>query len=74
MALDRETIWQVAVAMAAVALFVVIAVAVSSVFSANGNISPTGGMALVGSIAAFIILMAGAGVWLERQDFDEDGS
>jgi len=74
MAIDRETVWQIAVALGAVALFVGFAIVVSAVFSANGNLSPTGGIALVGSIAAFIILMAGAGVWLERQDFDEEGS
>lgn len=74
MVADRETVWQIAVAMSAVALFLVFAIVVSAVFSANGNLSPTGGIALVGSITAFIILMAGAGVWLERQDFDEDGS
>jgi hypothetical protein len=37
---------------------------------AGTQISETGGMALVGVLAAFIILMAVAGLYLERQEFD----
>jgi len=51
MAIDRETVWQIAVALGAVVLFVAFAIVVSAVFSANGTLSPTGGIALVGSIA-----------------------
>jgi peptidoglycan/LPS O-acetylase OafA/YrhL len=72
--LDQETIWQIAVAAGAVGLFLVLLVVVSSLFSSNGNISATGGFALVGAIVAFIIILSGAGLWLERQDFDENGS
>ena len=70
--LDQETIWQIGVATGAVVVFLAIAIAVSSVFSANGNISAMGGMALVGAIAAFILLLSVAGLWLERKNFDED--
>lgn len=34
------------------------------------DVTATGGIALVGVLAAFILLMAGAGLWLARQDFD----
>lgn len=37
---------------------------------AGTQISETGAIALVGVLAAFIILMAVAGLYLERQDFD----
>jgi len=72
MPLDAETVWQIIVAFGAVAIFLGVAVIVSGRFSANGNLTPTGGLALVGSIAVFVIVMALAGLWLERQDF-EDG-
>jgi hypothetical protein len=37
---------------------------------AGTRITETGGLALVGVLAAFIVLMAIAGLYLERQDFD----
>jgi uncharacterized membrane protein len=72
--MDRETVWQVSVAVGAVLLFLGILVAVSSTFAANGNISATGGFALVGAVLVFILVMNAAGVVLERMDFDEDES
>lgn len=72
MPLDEETAWQIAVAAGSVGLFLVIAVLVTQVFSANGDLSPAGGFALVGTIAAFIVFMSGAGLWLERQDFEDE--
>jgi hypothetical protein len=70
--MDRETVWQVSAAVVAVLLFVGILVAVSSAFAANGTISATGGLALVGAVLVFVLVMNGAGLWLERMDFDED--
>jgi ABC-type nickel/cobalt efflux system permease component RcnA len=72
--MDRETVWQVGVAVGAVLLFLGILVAVSSTFAANGNITATGGFALVGAVTVFILVMNGAGLWLERMEFDEDDS
>ncbi len=70
--MDRETVWQVSVAVGAVLLFLALLVAVSSTFAANGNITATGGFALVGAVLVFILVMNGAGLWLERMDFDEE--
>jgi hypothetical protein len=39
---------------------------------ASTTFTPQGGIALVALLAAFILLIAGAGLWLERQDFDSD--
>lgn len=36
------------------------------------EVSPQGGLALVGLLGGFIVAMALAGLWLERQDFDSD--
>jgi len=72
MPIDRETILQVLVSTAAVALFIGAAVVVTETYSTNGNITGQGGIAMVGAIVVFIVAMAGAGLWLERQDFDGD--
>ena len=73
--MDQNTRYQILIAIGGVLAFVVAAVAVGSAFGESGNgvvtsMTPTGGLALVGTIAFFILLMAGLGVWLERQEFD----
>lgn len=70
MPLDRETIFQIVVSTAIVGLFIAAAAYVSRTYSSNGGMTTTGGFALVGAIVLFILLMAGAGLWLERQEFD----
>lgn len=74
MPLDRETVYQVLVSLAAVGLFIGAAVVVTETFSVNGNISDQGGFALLGTIVMFILVMAVAGLWLERTDFGGNAS
>lgn len=74
MPLDRETVYQVLVSLAAVGLFIGAAVVVTETFSVNGNISDQGGFALLGTILMFILVMAVAGLWLERTDFGGNAS
>lgn len=74
MPLDRETIYQVLVSIGAVAVFVGAAIAVTELFSTNGNISGQGGLALLGAIVLFILVISVAGLWLERQEFDGESS
>jgi hypothetical protein len=66
MPIDRETILQILVSTGAVALFVV---ALAVVTGSNGS-----GLAVVGAIVLFIVVMAVAGLWLERQDFNGNGA
>lgn len=40
--------------------------------STNTQVTATGGIAIVGVMVLFILLMAGAGLWLARQDFDSE--
>lgn len=40
--------------------------------STNIAVTSTGGLAIVGLMILFILLMAVAGLWLARQDFDSD--
>lgn len=69
MDVDRETVHQLLLAGGAVGLFIAGAVVVASRYGTNGNLSPEGGMVLVGTIGFFIVLMLGAGLWLERQEY-----
>jgi hypothetical protein len=72
MELDRGTVRQILIAGLTVVAFVGALVAVGQTYGTNGGstISATGGLALVGLLAAFIVLMALVGLWLERQDSD----
>ncbi|WP_276273320.1 DUF7472 family protein [Haloarcula litorea] len=69
MELDREAVLQIAISAVALVTFVVAAVFVSTNFSSNGGLTETGGIAIVGTIGLFVVLMLAAGIWLERQEF-----
>ena len=69
MDVDRETVHQLLLAGGAVALFIAGALFVSSNYRTNGNLSAEGGMMLVGTLGFFIVLMLGAGLWLERNEY-----
>ncbi|PSP95808.1 hypothetical protein BRC91_00465 [Halobacteriales archaeon QS_4_62_28] len=69
MPLDRETIMQIALSTTAVLLFIAGAVFAGINYGTNGTLSQQGGVVLVAAIGVFIVLMLGAGLWLERQDF-----
>jgi len=75
MGLDRETIAQVLVSITAVVLFIAGLVVLSVNYGtevADGviDISPSGGLMLVGLIALFIVIMPVFGYLIERQDFN----
>jgi len=69
MDVDRETVYQLLLAGGAVALFIAGAVYVSSNYGTNGNLTAEGGTMLVGVLGAFVLLMLGAGLFLERKEF-----
>jgi hypothetical protein len=71
MELDRETLYQLVLAGGSVLTFIIGAYVVVSTYRDNGNITGEGGMVLVGVIAAFVFLMLGAGLLLERLDFED---
>ncbi|MHB9287285.1 hypothetical protein ACKVMT_09640 [Halobacteriales archaeon Cl-PHB] len=72
MPLDRETAYQILVTVGSVALFTVVAVVVSQTYRTNDHITATGGLALVGAVVMFILLMAGAGLWLNSREFADE--
>jgi uncharacterized membrane protein len=75
MDVDRELVYQLVFSAGAILLFVAGAMFVSTFYGSTSTdsgitIGPTGGIALVAVVAAFVILMALAGSWLETQEFD----
>ena len=69
--IDRETALQVAVSLGAVLVFIATAIFASATFGENGHLSEMGGFVLVGAIATFVLIIAIAGFWLSRQEFEE---
>ncbi|PSP62999.1 hypothetical protein BRC76_03765 [Halobacteriales archaeon QH_8_67_36] len=69
MEIEREAIVQVVISAVALVAFIGATVYVATTYSANGGLTPQGGTALVGAIGLFVIVMLGAGIWLERQEF-----
>jgi polyferredoxin len=69
MEIERETIVQVVISAIAFVTFIAAAVFVASTYSADGALSQQGGVALVGTIGLFVVVMLGAGLWMERQNF-----
>ncbi|WP_254272869.1 DUF7472 family protein [Haloarcula marina] len=69
MELDREAIVQIVVSTIALATFVAAAVFVSTNYSSNGGLTEQGGIAIIGAIGLFIVVMLVAGLWMERQEF-----
>jgi len=63
MDVERETLVEIVVAVVAVAMFIAILLTMGVMFSGS-SFSGTGGLALVGSIAFFVLVMTAAGFWL----------
>ena len=69
MEIEREAIVQVVVSAIALVTFVAATVFVATTYSVDGALTAQGGTALVGAIGLFVIVMLGAGIWLERSQF-----
>lgn len=65
MDIDEEMRRKIVVSLAAVVLVVVGFIAIGATYGGAG-LSPTGGYALIGAMVAFILMMAGAGLFLAR--------
>jgi hypothetical protein len=78
---DRKTVFELAAAVVIIVAFTAGAYLVSSTYAASANganasappaVAPGGGFALVGTIAAFIFVVAVIGLFMYRQDFDDE--
>ncbi|WP_224333195.1 DUF7472 family protein [Haloprofundus halobius] len=65
MELDGETLREIIVSVVAVSLFIVAVLFIGTSYGGS-NLDPTGGLALVASIALFVVLMALVGLFLSR--------
>lgn len=76
MAVDRKTVAQVLVSVIAVALLIAGLIMISGMYGANNGgetqISPEGGLYLIGLLAVFIVIMPIFGYIVERTFPDED--
>ena len=68
MEIDAELRRQIIASLFAVGLFLVSLVAIGVVFNGTGGFDPTGGFAIVGALAGFVLLMAAVGFGLARAD------
>lgn len=66
MEIDEEMRRKIVVSFVAVSLLVGAFLAIGVAFGAGGTLPETGGYALIGAIVAFVLLMAGAGLYLAR--------
>lgn len=64
MNIERETLMEAGVSLAGVLVFTVAAIIIGLTFKAENGLSGTGGLAIIGSIVLFIVVMSGIGLWL----------
>lgn len=64
MDIERETVREIVVSLGAVAFFVVVIVAIGATYWNGTSLSEVGGLALVGSIFLFVIVMTVVGYYL----------
>ena len=80
MEIDRKLAAELAVSAVAVVVFIGAAYVVSSSYATPGNVTnngsaspvlqPDGGLAMVGVVGLFVLVMAGAGLVMYRLDLD----
>lgn len=68
MNVERETIVEAGISLASVGVFIVAVLAVGTTFRTNGHISGTGGLAILGAIVLFVLVMGAVGYWLASRE------
>jgi formate/nitrite transporter FocA (FNT family) len=66
MEIERQTVYEVVLSGGAAAAFLAVLFVVSSTFTVDGAVTSQGGLALVGALAFFVLLMAGVGLIIYR--------
>ncbi|WP_049937536.1 DUF7472 family protein [Haloplanus natans] len=65
MELEEGMVRKIAISVVAVGVFVAFVVGIGTTYN-DGGLGSSGGLALVGAIVLFILLMAGVGLLLDR--------
>ncbi|CCQ33525.1 hypothetical protein HLRTI_000250 [Halorhabdus tiamatea SARL4B] len=68
--MERQTALEAAVSIVVVVGFIGVLAVLTTMYSTDGSLGPTGGYALVAALVGFIIVMSGAGLALTRMDSD----
>jgi len=68
MEIERDTLIEIFVSVAAVLLFVATVVGIATTYGGEGLIGEEGGTILAGAIAGFILLMTAIGYWLSGRE------
>ena len=69
--MERQTVLEAAVSIIIVVGFIGVLAVLTTAYSTDGGVGPTGGYALVASLVGFIIVMSGAGLTLTRMDTED---
>ncbi|WEL18998.1 MULTISPECIES: hypothetical protein [unclassified Halorhabdus] len=69
--MERQTALEAAVSITIVVGFIGALAVLTTVYSTDGGLGPTGGYALVAALVGFIIVMSGVGLVLTRMDSAE---
>ena len=57
---------KIVVSVVTVLAFIAFIVLIGTTFTANGDLGSEGGLALIGSIVLFVVVMGAVGVWIAR--------
>ena len=72
MEIDEEIRRQTVVSLIAVGLFLAALIGIGVAFGGAGGLSSSGGLALVGALAGFVLIMAVIGIVLIRLNDEDD--
>ncbi len=68
MDIERETVVEAGVSFVAVLVFIAAVMGVGMTFGTNGDLSGTGGLAVLGAVGLFIVVMTLVGYWLSFRE------
>lgn len=72
--MEQKTLLQVIISTIVVLAFIGVLAVLSTMFTANGVVTKSGGYALVAALVGFVFVMSGAGVWITQREGDGDAS
>jgi hypothetical protein len=68
MDIERETVVEAGVSFAAVLVFIAAVAVVGTTFGTDNGLSGTGGLAVLGAVVLFVVVMTLVGYWLSFRE------